>query len=175
MMAPAFLAKLLRGIFLNVRSSVSPAEDQLRALPDGGAGTLAAVRPDGDAEVNFLTLRQITAEHMRAHRDHFKDFVIEGDTADGSVADGDDAFDAYVNDVESTAAWGGHVEIQALSQALKAHIQVFSVGLPLLEVGEEHKGAGPTLRVSYLRHAYGLGEHYNSVVNAGAEDEEGKE
>lgn len=30
--------------------------------------------------------------------------------------------------------------LQALAQALQSHIQVFSVGLPVLELGEEFKG-----------------------------------
>jgi len=34
---------------------------------------------------------------------------------------------------------------QALAQALQCHIQVFSVGLPVLELGEEFKGE-PSLR-----------------------------
>lgn len=107
---------------------------------------------------------------MRTHADHFRHFVVEDDTADGALADGDDAFEAYCNEVDSTAAWGGHVEIQALSAALHAHIQVYSVGMPVLNVGEEHKEKGaPTLRLCYLRHAYGLGEHYNSVVPLGGD------
>ena len=32
------------------------------------------------------------------------------------------------------------VRLQALAQALQCHIQVFSVGLPVLELGEEFKG-----------------------------------
>jgi OTU domain-containing protein 6 len=105
---------------------------------------------------------------MRAHADHFRDFVLAMDTADGAVAEGEDVFEAYCAEVEGSAAWGGQVEIQALSAALRAHVQVFAVGMPALEVGEEFEGegGGPTLRVCYLRHAYGLGEHYNSVVGA---------
>lgn len=132
---------------------------------------------------------------------------------------------------------------QALAHAVKAHILVYSAGMPVLEVGEEFKGelglwraaariraghvvvagprgevfqrtecaaiivdweqcscpgrpeassvtdryllslcvplagSGPTLRVCYLRHAYGLGEHYNSVqqgvvVGEGEESED---
>ena len=114
-----------------------------------------------------MALRQTTARHMRANAEHFKHFVIEADTADGSVADGDDAFEAYCTEVESTAAWGGQVEIQALAQALKAHVRVYSVGMPVLDAGDEFKGVGPTLTLCYLRHAYGLGEHYNSVVPGG--------
>lgn len=47
--------------------------------------------------------------------------------------------------------------------------------MPTLELGEEYKGQGPTLRVCYLRHAYGLGEHYNSVVPDSGEEEGGDE
>lgn len=44
------------------------------------------------------------------------------------------------------------------------HIVVYAAGMPPLELGAEHAAAGrPTLRLCYLRHAYGLGEHYNSV------------
>lgn len=32
--------------------------------------------------------------------------------------------------------------------------------------------SGRTLRLCYLRHAYGLGEHYESVVPGVADDEE---
>ena len=101
---------------------------------------------------------------------------------------GDDAFEAYCYELESTAAWGGQVELQvrwraalallsraalqrgaagalrpprppgpaaaaphpgpaccaaalaqALARALQCHIQVHSVGLPLVELGEEFK------------------------------------
>ena len=77
----------------------------------------------------------------------------------------EDAFEAYCAEVESTAAWGGQVELQALAQVLRCHIMVYAVGLPPLELGEGFAAAGrPTLRLCYLRHAYGLGEHYNSVV-----------
>lgn len=168
-----------------LRLAVLPAngaEDQLRALPEGEAAAVAAAAgADAAAVPSFQNLRSAAAAHMRAHAADFRDFVLEGDVAQGGDgASGDDVFEAYCVEVESTAAWGGHVEIQALSRALKAHVQVFSVGMGVLEVGEEHKGQGPTLRVCYLRHAYGLGEHYNSVgprtEDAGGSDaEDGEE
>ena len=178
---------------------------------------------------------------MRAHPQDFRPFVLQEDVAggegggggaDGGGAEegGADAYEAYCSEVETTAAWGGQVEAQALAGALGVHIQVYSVGLPLVEMGQEHSGActqglgtwvpwlagwvslraeleeaaeaGPaaassavqlrcfdlaglctwcaagdgarTLRVCYLRHAYGLGEHYNAIVprDAGEEEEE---
>jgi OTU domain-containing protein 6 len=44
-------------------------------------------------------------------------------------------------------------------------------------VGEEHEGRGPPLQVCYLQHAFGLGQHYNSLkplgfTLAGEEEEE---
>ena len=49
-------------------------------------------------------------------------------------------------------------------QALKVRVEVFSNGMPLLVMGEENGGgAARTLRLAFHRHAFGLGEHYNSV------------
>lgn len=152
-------------------------EDQLQRLPEGVAPPPPGAGDDEDDELNFLLLRQRAAAYMRAHADHFKPFVLEEDLA--ASAGGDDAFEAYCAELEGTAAWGGQVELQALAQALQSHIQVFSVGLPVLELGEEFKSTGRTLRLCYLRHAYGLGEHYESVVPslvaAAADEEEAEE
>jgi hypothetical protein len=49
--------------------------------------------------------------------------------------------------------------------------RVYAVGMPAVEMGEEDEEEGsPPLQVCYLRHAFGLGEHYNSVEPA---DDEG--
>lgn len=138
-------------------------EDQLQRLPaEVAQPPAAAEQAGGEEELNFLVLRQRAAEWMRAHAEEFKPFVLKEDAA--TAGDGDDAFDAYCREVETTAAWGGQVELQALAQALQSHILVYSAGLPVVELGEEFKGTGRTLRLCYLRHAYGLGEHYESVV-----------
>jgi OTU domain-containing protein 6 len=84
--------------------------------------------------------------------------------------------------VQDTAAWGGQVELGALARALRRQIRVYAVGMPLLTLGDEYAGEGSTLEVCYLRHAFGLGEHYNSVEplqqeggGGGEEEEEGVE
>lgn len=72
-----------------------------------------------------------------------------------------------------------------LIQALKRSITVYSVGLPPVTMGEEFSKpaggsssggsstcSGPPLVVCYLRHAYGLGEHYNSVTTHVSEEDE---
>lgn len=87
----------------------------------------------------------------------------------------EDSFQNYVDRVRCSAdAWGGHVELRALSQALNRPIIVYSATAPplvmngvsseevtLTTTSSDIKGP---LRVSYHRHYYALGEHYNCVV-----------
>lgn len=72
-------------------------------------------------------------------------------------------FEQYCHEMEATAAWGGQIELRALADALKRQIQVVSAELPTLVLGQEHASSEPPLQVCYLRHAFGLGEHYNSL------------
>ncbi len=84
------------------------------------------------------------------------------------------SFERYCADIEHTAVWGGQPELLALSHVLRRRITVFSAHLPTLEMGEEYGGGAappPPLRVAYQRHAFGLGEHYNSVALAQAAQE----
>lgn len=57
------------------------------------------------------------------------------------------------------------------AQALQCKIRVYSVGLPPVCMGGEGAadGTSEALQLCYLRHAFGLGEHYNSVVALAAE------
>ncbi|KAJ8467234.1 hypothetical protein OPV22_029786 [Ensete ventricosum] len=79
-------------------------------------------------------------------------------------------FEKYCEEVESTAAWGGQLELGALTHCLKKHIIIYSGSFPDVEMGKEYKTemgnsiSNPSIMLSYHRHAYGLGEHYNSVV-----------
>ena len=72
--------------------------------------------------------------------------------------------------MEETACWGGQIEIQALSDALRTPVEVYAAGQPVLTMGEAYGGGVSgveglqPLRVSYHRKYYTLGEHYNSVV-----------
>ena len=51
------------------------AEDQLERLP---AEVALAVPGCGPGEVvGFMALRRLTAEHLRAHADEFRPFVLE--------------------------------------------------------------------------------------------------
>ena len=123
-------------------------EDQIKSLPDEGREVVArAGQP-----LTYATLRKLCAEHLLKHQDDFINFVEVEDV---------DSYKAYCNEVENTAAWGGHVELQALSSALSLHIKVHSADAECVDLGLEHKD---TVNVCYLRHSCALGEHYNSCM-----------
>jgi OTU domain-containing protein 6 len=109
-------------------------------------------------ELTYLKLRQICADSLRTHKEDFIHFLAESDLQ----ADSDkDPYEAYCSQVQGTAAWGGHLEIQALVLALKAHVRVHTADMEPVDIGEEYDG--PCIHICYLKHAYGLGEHYNST------------
>lgn len=59
--------------------------------------------------------------HVTAfYRDDFAPFLLPDD----EESNADAHFEQYCSTIESTAAWGGHVELQALSHALKRQIKV---------------------------------------------------
>ena len=127
---------------------------------------------NGAAQYSYQDLRQMAAKYMREHAADFLPFYL----AEGKADIGPDpmeSFEKYCEEMESTAAWGGQLELGALTHCLKRHIVVYSGSFPDVEMGKEYKsgsggsGAGdPSIRLSFHRHAYGLGEHYNSVIPA---------
>ncbi|KAK9281212.1 hypothetical protein L1049_004107 [Liquidambar formosana] len=134
-------------------------EDQL-ALISGGSSLYT-----------YQELREMVAAYMRKHASDFLPFflsenVVEGDSDDSLT----EKFENYCVEVESTAAWGGQLELGALTHCLRKHIMIFSGSFPDVEMGKEYKSDGetgssnPSIMLSYHRHAFGLGEHYNSVV-----------
>merc|ERR1712168_675390 len=103
--------------------------------------------------LSLKELRCRTAEHMRQHADDFLPFLTNRDTGCMYTTD---EFEKYCSDVEHTAAWGGQLELRALTQVLQLPIEVIQADSPAIQIGEEYKQAPITL--IYMRHAYGLGE-----------------
>ncbi|KAI6674663.1 hypothetical protein NL676_002569 [Syzygium grande] len=131
-----------------------------------------ALLSGGSSPYTYQELREMIAAYMREHTSEFLPFflsenTVEGDT-DKSAAE---KFENYCKEVESTAVWGGQIELGALSHCLKKHIKIFSGSFPDVEMGKEYQSDGGSgssnlsIMLSYHRHAYGLGEHYNSVVS----------
>jgi OTU domain-containing protein 6 len=105
--------------------------------------------------------------------DHEHDFSPFCELTD-SVPD----YETYVDRVRSSADWGGHLELRALSIALKRPVVVYSAqSLEPLRIEEQQREGESELssdnnddpiRLSYHRSYYALGEHYNQVVPVSA-------
>lgn len=108
--------------------------------------------------ISVQELRSKTADYIIAHKDEFLPFLT---TDDGDILN-DEQFETYCNEIRNTKAWGGQVELQALVKVLNRQVVVVQATGPEIVVGDD-KTSKP-LTISYHRHAYRLGEHYNSLV-----------
>ncbi|XP_030644908.1 deubiquitinase OTUD6B [Chanos chanos] len=147
---------------LQIREISSDGHCMYRAVEDQLAGR--------GVGLGLKELRARTAQHMRSHADDFMPFLTNSNTGDMYTAD---EFEKYCSDVADTAAWGGQLELRALTQVLQLPIEVIQAESPTITIGEEY--SKPPVVLVYMRHAYGLGEHYNSVEPLGeaANEEEG--
>ncbi|XAR58471.1 Ubiquitinyl hydrolase 1 [Bertholletia excelsa] len=125
----------------------------------------------GPSPYTYQELREMVAAYMRKHASDFIPFFLSENMEDGdSDHSRTQRFENYCREVESTAAWGGQLELGALTRCLKKHITIFSGSFPDVEMGKEYKSenvsgsSNSSIMLSYHRHAFGLGEHYNSVV-----------
>ncbi|XP_073273536.1 OVARIAN TUMOR DOMAIN-containing deubiquitinating enzyme 5-like [Primulina huaijiensis] len=134
-----------------------------------------AFHSGGSSPCTYQELREMVANYMRKNASDYLPFFLSENAADGESADSiTERFEKYCRDIESTAAWGGQLELGALTHCLKKPIMIYSGSFPDVEMGKEYQqsnGTGSSTKSSILlsfhRHAFGLGEHYNSVVPAG--------
>lgn len=107
-------------------------------------------------DIDFARLRQIAAAYLQSHSEDFAPFL----GMDAASIE----FQEYCAKVESVsgAEWGGQIELRALAAALERQIHVYDSSTPLLVMGQDFPDCNP-LKVTYHRHYYSLGEHYNSV------------
>lgn len=124
-------------------------------------------------------LRHLAVRYIRDHRDELLPYLLADADDDGAEDDPAGYFERYCEEMESTSAWGGQVELQALAQALRREIRVYGVRLGMQAMQPDAGGDGSSscegaapLQVCFLEHALGLGAHYNSVeaLPLGADD-----
>lgn len=114
------------------------------------------------------TLRNKTADYVQQNKDSLIFYMTNPDTGDCL---NDAEFEKYCSDLRNTAAWGGQIEISALSQILKVPIEVIqATGPPTIQGDDKFKG--PNLIITYHRNMYSLGEHYNSTTNKNSNDDD---
>ena len=123
---------------------------------------------DASDKPTHATLRALAARVMRGEPETYRPFLTPSDcglSGDGVITDA--AWSRYLSDVESTAAWGGQLELQALATGLRVPVEVLTADAPPAVMGEAFLGEtdGVALRVCHHRRAFGLGEHYNSAAD----------
>ncbi|KAL5555793.1 hypothetical protein UlMin_038029 [Ulmus minor] len=119
----------------------------------------------------YQELWEMVAAHMRNHSSDFFSFFLSETSARDKLDDSlVERFENCYKEVESKIAWGGQLELGALTHCLKKYIMIYSRSFLDVEMGKEYKSNGEidsidsSIRLSYHRHAFGLGEHYNSMV-----------
>jgi OTU domain-containing protein 6 len=110
----------------------------------------------------YASIRNLCADKLQEHEADFAPFCEYTD----AIPD----YATYVSRVRSSADWGGHLELRALSMALHRPVIVYSAAQssePLV-IADEVEQRGDTIdnpiRLSYHLSYYSLGEHYNRVV-----------
>lgn len=119
----------------------------------------------GGVAQSVQQLRNLAADYMRSNMDDFLPFMDE--------VENEEQYMKYCEDVQRTSAWGSQLELRALSQVLRRPFEVVQAeGRPVV-IGEEFMDSSCTpVLLTYHRHMYGLGEHYNSVQPRPAGDDE---
>lgn len=138
---------------------------QFDILPDGNclfasiSDQLKVRHQDVDDDsVSVKALRERATKYILANRSTFEPFLFDEET----MAMGD--IDEYCEKMKNTSEWGGDLEILALAHEFNCPISVMMSGSAVHRVNVN--GVLPELKLVYYKHAYGLGEHYNSLRDA---------
>jgi len=102
-------------------------------------------------------LRNCAADYMLKHPNDFIPFLP---TEDASETD----LERYCDELRHTSNWGGQLEIQSLCNSLALPITVHTADAPDIVMGENFLKTSKSIHLAFHKHAYALGEHYNSIV-----------
>lgn len=120
------------------------------------ADQLTFTRTNGDIHDHY-SLRRLASTYIMDNADEFSPFL--------GLEKTDREFSKYCDRVASEveAEWGGELELKALSCALQRTILIYSKDSPTLCMNNNPSNSAMPLRVTYHKHYFSLGEHYNSV------------
>lgn len=114
-------------------------------------------------KTTYAKLRGDASEYIRNHPQDFMPYLVR--ETDGEMFNEND-LQVYLDKMQNQAVWGGQTEISALSKTYKCPVHVVQSDSPVVKIGEDEFKAARPLWLAYRRHRYGLGEHYNSLVDA---------
>lgn len=114
----------------------------------------------GEPPLGFHDLRLKTASYLRQNMNDYLPFISNPDSDELLSPE---QYEKYCSDVADTSAWGGAIELQVLSHVLKCPIEVIQASGTPYVIGDEY-GKQKKVTLTYHRHMYELGAHYNSVT-----------
>jgi len=172
----------LRDDSMRIKTILSDGNCLYRAIAD----QLQLTGHTGDYEIpDWIQLRMLAAKYIRNDPEEYAPFLGLSNSmnAEELIQFHDYCKHSYLaleisiyrlsavgDKVESSslAVWGGQMEIQALSKCLRRTILVVSADSPTLRMGldddDDSISSSKPLRISYHKHFYALGAHYNSLV-----------
>ena len=131
---------------------------------------------DARLHMDYTSLRKLVADYIRTHAESFAPFLHylpeDGFPDSGEGPQAIAAVNRYCDRFASTATWGGHPELRALANAVKLPIVVYQANAdPWVFAPDDMDitlkkpvDLEPCIKLSYHKHYYVLGEHYNSLV-----------
>jgi len=141
-------------------------------VPSNGDCMFAAIlhqAPGLISGAGVSELRQVTASELRQNKPDYLPFLP---SATGDDMMQEQEFEDYCQKMASQqTAWGSQVELRAISQVFGLRIEVVQGEGPIVVIGEENQDKKAVV-VTFHKHYYGLGEHYNSTKTLPPKEEE---
>ena len=94
--------------------------------------------------------RNIAVDFMSEHEDRFSDFITLGS---------DCKFSDYIAKMKCDKTWGGHLELQAVSEALSLKIYIHQINQDCTIIGKEGREGQRTVNIAF----HPVQEHFDSV------------
>ncbi|KAL9119826.1 MAG: hypothetical protein Q9187_003616 [Circinaria calcarea] len=98
----------------------------------------------------YRIARHVAAKYIANHSDDFSPFLEE-------------PLEEYIVKVRDTGEWGGQLELSALARAYEVKINVLQADGRIEKIEPDSARTGKAIWITYYRHSFGLGEHYNST------------
>lgn len=120
-----------------------------------------SIANDSEQKFSCQELRDKTSHYMLDNQDDFMPFLINDQ---GGLMNLED-YKKYCNRISKTKEWGGHLELTAISQFTKKPIHIYQAesDVPITIEPSTDSDKSPIV-LSFHKHLYHLGEHYNSLV-----------
>lgn len=98
----------------------------------------------------YKAVRVETARFISEHPDDFEPFLEE-------------SIEQYTYKIKNTTEWGGQLELQAIARAYGVEINVLQGDGRIEKIESGMQSKAEPLWLTYYRHSFGLGEHYNAL------------